>query len=219
MNCPTCGQKDVTRQCPACGEILEPEPLDLVAVKSFDNAPEAHAARAYLEAEGIRAFVSGGQIAGMLSPLGSVIGSVKVEVPFDDVEAATEILQTAKLRPVSLDDSTCLACGQPMSETETTCRACGWTFADSESTDGVPAEPSGDSESGMHWLWTVKLAFVVVLLILVFWGGLSMLIVTVGRLEETVQSPLAAALFVAFLLMIAGAALLLLRWLTTSRNK
>lgn len=102
MNCPMCGHEDVTKECPACGKIIVPASLDLVAVKSFDNPLEAHAARAFLEAEGIQAFISDSEMVGAASYLGNALGYVKVEVPRDDAEKAAERLRNAKTVFISL---------------------------------------------------------------------------------------------------------------------
>jgi hypothetical protein len=67
------------------------EPDELVTVATFLDAPEAELARERLELEGIRAFVIGGQSAGVMPYLGESMG-IRLQVDPKDAEQAREIL-------------------------------------------------------------------------------------------------------------------------------
>jgi hypothetical protein len=65
---------------------------ELVTIASFADGPEAELARERLELEGIRAFVMGGQTAGIMPYLTSSTGGVRLQVAPTDVDRAREIL-------------------------------------------------------------------------------------------------------------------------------
>jgi len=68
-------------------------PMDeLVTVASFADVAEAELARERLGLEGVRAFVIGGQTAGVMPFLASAGGMVRVQVEPKDKERAKEIL-------------------------------------------------------------------------------------------------------------------------------
>lgn len=116
---------------------------EFVTVATFPTQPEAEAARAMLEAEGIPAILSDVEIVNMDWLLGNAVGYIKLRVPPSRAEAASGLLERidAERRrrrdeaeaggdwPVS-DDMSCLACGAAMPEDEDRCPACGWSYDD-----------------------------------------------------------------------------------------
>jgi hypothetical protein len=64
---------------------------DLVTIASFADPSEAELAKERLELDGVRAFVIGAQVAGVMPYLGGA-GGVRVQVQPGDVERAREIL-------------------------------------------------------------------------------------------------------------------------------
>jgi hypothetical protein len=100
----------------------------LVTVGTFTLAYEAELARNLLEAEGIRAAVSG-DLTGTLLPT----GEIQLQVPADDAPRATGIL-AAQAAATSLDEDwedkaeagvwTCSICGEPVAEGSAVCHSC-----------------------------------------------------------------------------------------------
>jgi len=68
------------------------EQNELVTVAIFPDASQAELARDRLELEGVRAFVIGAQVAGVMPYLGGGSGGVRVQVDPRDVLRAKEIL-------------------------------------------------------------------------------------------------------------------------------
>jgi hypothetical protein len=66
----------------------------LVTVASFPDAAEAELAKERLELEGIRAFVIGGQTAGVMPYLTGPTGGVRVQVDPRDLARAKEVLDS-----------------------------------------------------------------------------------------------------------------------------
>jgi hypothetical protein len=71
--------------------MTEPESDELVTVATFHDAPEAELARERLELEGIRAFVLGGQAAGVMPYLAESMG-IRLQVEAEYADEAREIL-------------------------------------------------------------------------------------------------------------------------------
>jgi hypothetical protein len=65
---------------------------ELVTVASFPDSSEAELARERLELDGVRAFVIGGQTAGVMPFLAPAMGGVLVQVAPKDLVRAKEIL-------------------------------------------------------------------------------------------------------------------------------
>ncbi len=65
---------------------------ELVTVASFGDVAEAELAKERLSLEGIRAFVIGGQTAGVMPYLTNISGGVRVQVEPKDLARAKEIL-------------------------------------------------------------------------------------------------------------------------------
>jgi hypothetical protein len=65
---------------------------DLVTVATFPDASEAQLAKERLELEGIRAFVIGAQVAGVMPYLAGGAAGVRVQVDPKDAGRAREIL-------------------------------------------------------------------------------------------------------------------------------
>lgn len=67
---------------------------DLVTVATFPDASEAQLAKERLELEGVRAFVIGAQVAGVMPYLAGGAGGVRVQVEPKDLIRAREILRS-----------------------------------------------------------------------------------------------------------------------------
>jgi hypothetical protein len=65
---------------------------DLVTVATFADASQAQMAKERLELDGVRAFVIGAQVAGVMPYLGGGSGGVRVQVEPKDLSRAKEIL-------------------------------------------------------------------------------------------------------------------------------
>ena len=65
---------------------------ELVTVASFADVAEAELAKERLELEGVRAFVIGGQTAGVMPFLANAGGMVRVQVDPKDTRRAKDIL-------------------------------------------------------------------------------------------------------------------------------
>ena len=65
---------------------------ELVTVASFADVAEAELAKERLELEGVRAFVIGGQTAGVMPFLANAMGGVRLQVDIKDKERTREIL-------------------------------------------------------------------------------------------------------------------------------
>ncbi|MEZ6118619.1 MAG: hypothetical protein R3C28_18915 [Pirellulaceae bacterium] len=64
----------------------------LVTVARYPNAHIAQLIQSHLVAQGIRAHVSGTNVANMLSHVGSALGGVRLQVAAEDVEQANQVL-------------------------------------------------------------------------------------------------------------------------------
>ncbi|MCA9199477.1 MAG: hypothetical protein KDA87_18150 [Planctomycetales bacterium] len=64
----------------------------LVTIARYPNAHVAQLIQSHLLAQGIRAHVSGTNVANMLSHVGSALGGVRLQVAADDVEQANQVL-------------------------------------------------------------------------------------------------------------------------------
>jgi len=91
----------------------------LVTVASFDEPYKANIAKAKLESEGIKCFLSGENFVATYWLLSRVEGGIKLKVKEADSKAATEIL-ARKEKPPELDeyDLTCPKCNSENIEYE-----------------------------------------------------------------------------------------------------
>src|SRR5262249_36983543 len=101
--------------------------------------PEAEAAKMYLEAEGISAFLADAETVNMDWFLANAIGNIKLQVPSAQAETAGALLgrlrekqQQRRERGEGEESAVCLACGISMSEEASTCPACGWSYTGGE---------------------------------------------------------------------------------------
>jgi hypothetical protein len=117
----------------------------LVTIATYRFPAEAEAARMFLEADGIQAFLADNETVAMDWLLGNAIGHVKLQVADGDASRAATILRDLAERKQlreeidwHLDEDedaplNCLSCGKPMPDEAETCPACGWSYeSDSE---------------------------------------------------------------------------------------
>ena len=67
--------------------------MNLITIKSFDNAIEAHNLRNRLEVEGIEAFIYDEHLIGLNPLYSNAIGGVKVKITDSDIEKASLVLK------------------------------------------------------------------------------------------------------------------------------
>jgi hypothetical protein len=105
---------------------------DLVTVQTYRFAPEAEAARMYLEGEGLTAFLADAEIVSMDWLLGNAVGNVKLQVPRSQAQHAQFLLEEMDARRGEAGGAEsagdCLACGAEIPEWKTTCPQCGWSY-------------------------------------------------------------------------------------------
>lgn len=117
-------------------------PDDLATIASYTTAYEAHIAKACLEEAGIHVFLQDVETVGLQWELSNVIGGVKLQVPADDAQRATDILNQNKPQqfpsmpnpyaPQEPETCQCLSCGYNMPDDVDTCPKCGWTFHETQ---------------------------------------------------------------------------------------
>jgi ribosomal protein L37E len=93
----------------------------LVVVRSYTNVHEAHLAKSVLEARGIEAFIANEHLVSMVWTYSNAIGGVKVVVPEERADEATQILQSGAdplEGPFALGP-------RPADEASDACRRCG----------------------------------------------------------------------------------------------
>jgi hypothetical protein len=99
-----------------------------VTVGEFPSSVEAHLARNALEAEGVRAFLSGNEAAGLFG--GNSTFAVKLQVREDEAARAAGILAACLAKVQDVDDEAsepvwlCPLCGEPVRVRHDVCRAC-----------------------------------------------------------------------------------------------
>jgi putative signal transducing protein len=112
---------------------------DLVTVRSFTTAEEAHAFKNMLEAAGIPAFVEDAALAGWMWHYGIAVGGIKVQVAEEDVGRAAEMLQE---EPVSIQELDAEALSTPPDSSEECVEEN--RVAGLEETEPAPADSPGD---------------------------------------------------------------------------
>ncbi|PAY19842.1 hypothetical protein CKO51_08985 [Rhodopirellula sp. SM50] len=98
----------------------------------FSNAVEAEILRARLDAAGIFAVVNGGEVATMLSHIGSAVVRVRVEVAPEDFERAKEILETDEIERSERTAWQCSRCDERNEPLFDLCWSCGKTRDESD---------------------------------------------------------------------------------------
>ncbi|MCA9136562.1 MAG: DUF2007 domain-containing protein [Planctomycetales bacterium] len=78
----------------------------------FSNAVEAEILRTRLDAAGIMAVVNGGEVATMLSHIGSAVVRVRVEVAPEDFQRASEVLREDEIERAERTAWTCSRCDE-----------------------------------------------------------------------------------------------------------
>lgn len=96
----------------------------------FTNAVEAEILKSRLDAAGILAVVNGGEVATMLSHIGSAVVRVRVEVAPEDFERATEVLREDEIERAERTAWTCGRCDERNEPLFDLCWSCGKTRDD-----------------------------------------------------------------------------------------
>jgi len=118
---------------------------DVETVAKFWSLPEAEACRMRLESEGLTVYLTDAETVRADWLLTNAIGSIKVQVPLNQVERAKEVLKDVHHLQMEHDpdEDYCLACGTIMEPEESVCSKCGWTYQ-VEGTDLVEEESTDD---------------------------------------------------------------------------
>jgi ribosomal protein L40E len=119
---------------------------ELVTVATILTAGEGKTAQLLLEFEGIASLLTD------VEPMIDVPGLMKLEVPRESADRATQILadMETKRRQLAVADplaepQACLDCGATLTEGATSCPRCGWTFL-----SAVEGQPAPDDELIEH---------------------------------------------------------------------
>ena len=102
----------------------------------FENAVEAEILRTRLDAAGILAVVNGGEVATMLSHIGTAAVSVRVEVAPEDFDRAAKILREDEMDRAARTAWTCQRCDERNEPLFDLCWSCGKS-RDASSVDGT----------------------------------------------------------------------------------
>jgi hypothetical protein len=122
--CPHCKSRVVSTshgECPACRKGIDDRPdpgaegpphrptsttgraspageaaASLVTIETFELEAEAEEARAYLEGQGVPAFLMDAHTVGMNWVLGNTVGYIKLQVPSDQADSASDLLRGAR---------------------------------------------------------------------------------------------------------------------------
>ncbi len=102
----------------------------LVKVASFTNAPQAYAARVFLQAQGIPAVVTGEASATTMSHIGAALGGVQLFVHQEQADRALELIREFSKTPPALSGGNlkCPACGEKFEPGFEVCWKCGATL-------------------------------------------------------------------------------------------
>ena len=110
--------------------------MGYITIERYDNVLHADLAKIRLEEAGIPVYLHNRNIVWVDPLLSNAVGSIKVQVPAEHVERATELIfsireniRSSLDQQVPLDDDGCLNCGESMPEEEDTCVQCGWSYA------------------------------------------------------------------------------------------
>lgn len=128
----------------------------LVTVAKFPSANEAEAARAALEAAGIRAYLQSAELVAMAWHLSNAVGDVQLQVDEADVEAARDILTEPATGTPSLETGEhashshrCADCGLCFDAAHATCPACGTPANATIDVVRVPVVPEHSGRAGL----------------------------------------------------------------------
>lgn len=108
----------------------------------FNNAVEAEILRTRLDAAGILAVVNGGEVATMLSHIGSAVVGVRVEVAPEDFERAAEILREDEIDRAERSAWECGRCDERNEPLFDLCWSCGKSRDESD-----PSRPAYEMET------------------------------------------------------------------------
>jgi len=84
--------------------------MQLITVKSFDTAIEAHIIKNKLEGEGIRAFVMDENIVTLNPLLNFAVGGVRLQVNEEDLDKARQILAEVDSTPLTNEQDEVIKC-------------------------------------------------------------------------------------------------------------
>jgi uncharacterized paraquat-inducible protein A len=105
---------------------------DLVTVATFSLALDAESVKLRFEHEGLTCFLADANIVTTDWLLGNAVGNIKLQVPTEQVAAATalweQICRERKERETTPDTNACLVCGAVMADDAVVCTKCGWSF-------------------------------------------------------------------------------------------
>lgn len=128
---------------------------DFVTIGSFADVVAAHAARARLEAAGIRAYLVGEEVANSLWHVGSALGGIKLQVAQSDVERVQQLV--AEEEGADGDEAgdgrpwRCRPCQEVVDAEFDVCWSCGLPRSDVEDENyQAPAAPNDEEYAKNH---------------------------------------------------------------------
>ena len=125
---------------------------DIETIATFQSLPGAEACKLRLESEGLTVFLTDAETIRTDWLLSNAVGSIKVQVPREQVEVAKNLLEQIERRHTEQSKHAgqefCLACGAEMPKETTSCPACGWTYA-SKGGEEVAEEDAAENEGAV----------------------------------------------------------------------
>jgi hypothetical protein len=117
---------------------------EIVTVATCQSLPEAEACRLGLESKGLNVVLTDAETIRTDWLLSNAVGSIKVQVPQSQVEAAEAVMQQFRQQKREQaqhpDEDFCLSCGLAMPKNVSTCEACGWSYASDLEADNLESE-------------------------------------------------------------------------------
>ncbi|SEL50845.1 Putative signal transducing protein [Olivibacter domesticus] len=86
--------------------------MEMVTLKVFDNAMEAHLLRTKLESEGIHSFLQDENIVSLNPLYNYAVGGIKLNIQLADAERAKQIIQEIENTPILDDYDQQISCPQ-----------------------------------------------------------------------------------------------------------
>jgi hypothetical protein len=84
--------------------------MQLITLKTFDNAIDAHMVCSKLESEGIQTFLFDENIISLNPLYNNMIGGIKLKIAEDDLDQATKILTAMDASPLTDENDNVITC-------------------------------------------------------------------------------------------------------------
>lgn len=120
---------------------------DLVTIATFPLLLDAQVSKLHLEGAGFNVYLADAETVTMDWFLGNAIGYIKLQVSQSQAEAASALLEKARVKHPPADEpavdgpDTCLQCGAVIPDEAERCADCGWSYV-----DDAKSQQANDSE-------------------------------------------------------------------------